>query len=116
MTYGSTINRPRHGEHGKEPRRAEVQARGRASKQRASGARPLSCLHREAGLAAVAAELNLPIHTLDLEVAEAIKRGAAALFLAGYGPRPIRGRQYARTVSEGSPRRPLRNATKARRS
>src|SRR5271154_2489638 len=44
-------------------------------------------LCRAFGLAAVAAELNLQMDTLEPETARAIERGAAALFLAGYGPR-----------------------------
>jgi len=44
-------------------------------------------LCRAFGLAAVAAELNLQLHTLGPATAEAIERGAAALFLAGYGPK-----------------------------
>jgi hypothetical protein len=47
----------------------------------------LSPLCRAFGLAAVAAELNLQMDTLEPETARAIERGAAALFLAGYGPR-----------------------------
>src|SRR5271163_836095 len=49
--------------------------------------RPLSSVCRAFGLAAVAAELNLQLDTLEPETAKAIERGAAALFLAGYGPR-----------------------------
>ncbi len=49
--------------------------------------RPLSPLCRAFGLAAVAAELNLQLDTLEPETAKTIERGAAALFLAGYGPR-----------------------------
>ncbi|MGA2793774.1 MAG: hypothetical protein ABSE69_09590 [Roseiarcus sp.] len=75
-----------------------------------------SGLCREIGLAAVAAELNLQVNTLESEVAEAVERGAAALFLAGYGPRlphyPSRGR-----VGEQGSRRKVRQAvTKTRRS
>jgi hypothetical protein len=55
-------------------------------------------LYRAFGLAAVAAELNLDIDMLEPETAEAVARGAAALFLAGYGPKGIRSR----------PRRPFR--------
>ena len=57
-------------------------------------ARPLGrerspfCLHREVGLAAIAAELQLELFTLAPEVAQAVEKGAAALFLSGYGPRP----------------------------
>jgi len=54
--------------------------------QSASIAKPLVCLHREAGLAAVAVEFNLQAYDLEPEVAEAVGRGAAALFLGGYGP------------------------------
>ena len=43
-------------------------------------------LCRAFGLAAVAAELNLRTDILEPETAEAVTRGAAALFLAGYGP------------------------------
>ena len=49
--------------------------------------RPSSPLCRAFGLAAVAAELNLQLETLEPDTAKAIERGAAALFLAGYGPR-----------------------------
>jgi hypothetical protein len=57
----------------------------------ASGGRePLSSLYREIGLAAVASGLKLQLNTLDADVAEAVERGAAALFLAGYGPSLIR--------------------------
>ena len=55
----------------------------RAWEQSAGFAEPLSSLYREAGLAAVAVELNLQVHTLAPEVAEAVERGAAALFLGG---------------------------------
>jgi hypothetical protein len=44
------------------------------------------------GLAAVAAELNLKIDTLEPEVGQAVEKGAAALYLAGYGPRTARVR------------------------
>ncbi len=56
------------------------------------------------GLAAVAAELNLRIDTLEHEVAQAIERGAAALYLAGYGPRVVRAGERRRTDANG--RRP----------
>ena len=48
---------------------------------------PSSSLCRAVGLAAVAAEFGLQIHTLDPMTAAAVERGAAALFLAGYSPR-----------------------------
>jgi hypothetical protein len=47
---------------------------------------PPSDLCRAFGLAAVAAELDLEIDALEPETAEAVARGAATLFLAGYGP------------------------------
>jgi hypothetical protein len=37
----------------------------------------------------------LQVDTLEPEVAEAVERGAAALFLSGYGPHPKRTRQRA---------------------
>lgn len=49
--------------------------------------RPLSSMCREVGLAAVAAELHLAVDDLELDTADAVERGAAALFLAGFGPR-----------------------------
>jgi hypothetical protein len=55
-------------------------------KQSAGFAEPLSGLYREAGLAAVAVEFNLRTYELAPEVAEAVERGAAALFLGGYSP------------------------------
>jgi hypothetical protein len=48
---------------------------------------PLSSLCRAVGMAAVATELSLQVHSLDPVTAAAVERGAAALFLAGYGPR-----------------------------
>jgi hypothetical protein len=53
---------------------------------------PQAELCRAFGLAAVAAELNLQIEMLEPEVAEAVGMGAAALFLAGYGPNGIHSR------------------------
>jgi hypothetical protein len=53
---------------------------------------PQAELCRAFGLAAVAAELNLQIEMLEPEVAEAVGMGAAALFLAGYGPKGIHSR------------------------
>ena len=52
------------------------------------GAKTLPCLYREVGLAAVAVALNLQLDAFEPDVADAVRRGAAALFLAGYGPRP----------------------------
>jgi hypothetical protein len=39
----------------------------------------------EVGMAAVAAELHLAINDLELDAADAVEKGAAALFLAGFG-------------------------------
>ena len=60
---------------------ATPQALGQAS----GGREPLS-LYREIGLAAVASGLKLQLNTLDPDVAEAVERGTAALFLRGTGP------------------------------
>ena len=75
-------------------------------------AKPLSCLYREAGLAAVAVELNLQVYELAPEVAEAVERGAAALFIGGYGPYSTLSRQSARA---GKPAR-LRKGQRAVRN
>jgi hypothetical protein len=40
----------------------------------------------EIGLAAVASGLKLQLNALDPDVAEAVERGTAALFLRGTGP------------------------------
>jgi hypothetical protein len=61
---------------------ATPQALGQAS----GGREPLSSLYREIGLAAVASGLKLQLNTLDPDVAEAVERGTAALFLRGTGP------------------------------
>jgi hypothetical protein len=66
---------------------ATAQALGQAS----GGCEPLPNLFREIGLAAVANELNLQLDTLDPDVAEAVERGAAALFPAWYGRSLTRG-------------------------
>ena len=47
--------------------------------QRAGSSRLLSRLYRDVGLAAVAAELQLPARGMDFETASAIERGAALL-------------------------------------
>ncbi|GEM_PF-3808209 len=47
--------------------------------QRAGSSRLLSRLYRDVGLAAVAAELQLPARAMDFETAAAIERGAALL-------------------------------------
>jgi hypothetical protein len=87
-----------------------------ACEQSAGFAEPLSSLCREAGLAAVAAELDLQVYELAPEVAEAVVRGAAALFLGGYGPYPTLTRQSAGVGKEGRQRKAPRAATKATRS
>ncbi len=80
--------------------------------------RLLSSLYREIGLAAVAIELNLQLNVLEPDVAEAIGRGAAALFHAGSGPSPIRHRRsdWAREKGSRLKMRRLRRVSKARRS
>jgi hypothetical protein len=47
--------------------------------QRAGSSRLLSRLYRDVGMAAVAAELQLPTRSMDFETASAIERGAALL-------------------------------------
>jgi hypothetical protein len=66
---------------------------------------PLFGLYREAGLAAVAVELNLQVYELAPEVAEAVERGAAALFLGGYGPYSTLTRQSAGVGKEARQRK-----------
>jgi SAM-dependent MidA family methyltransferase len=84
--------------------------------QSAGLAKPLFGLYREAGLAAVAVELNLQVDELAPEVAEAIERGAAALFLGGYSPYSTLTRQSAEVGKEARQRktpRAIRNQGKA---
>ena len=76
--------------------------------------KPLSNMTHEVGLAAVAAELHLGIDDLELDAADAVERGAAALFLAGFGPKPAASIARGRTV-KGSGRKTGRSST-ARRS
>jgi hypothetical protein len=73
--------------------------------QSAGFANPLFGLYREAGLAAVAVELNLQAYELAPEVAEAVERGAAALFLGGYGPYSTLTRQSAGVGKEARQRK-----------
>lgn len=71
---------------------------------------------RDVGLAAIAAELQLPISELELDTAEAVERGAAALYLGGFGPKaaaPAPPVARGRTGRGGSK---LRRLAKARRS
>ena len=91
---------------------ATAQAFGQAS----GGCEPLSSLYREIGLAAVANGLKLQLNTLDPDVAEAVERGAAALFLAGYGPSLTRFPRSVRAGEEGGRRKARHRASKARRS
>jgi hypothetical protein len=63
------------------------------------------------GLAAVAAELNLEIDTLEPEVGQAVQRGAASLFLAGYRRRSARAR-VRRHIDKGD-RRPTTGPVEA---
>ena len=83
----------------------------------ASGGRePLSSPYREIGLAAVASGLKLQLNTLDPDVAEAVERGAAALFLAGYGPSLTRFPRSVRAGEDGGGRKARHVASKARQS
>jgi hypothetical protein len=75
--------------------RQDLRATPRAWNQSVAFGKPQFDLCGEAGLAAVAVELNLPVYDLAPEVAEAVERGAAALFLGGYGPFSAPTRQGA---------------------
>jgi hypothetical protein len=78
--------------------------------------RPLSSMSREVGLAAVAAELQLSIDDLELDAADAVERGAAALFLAGFGPRMADPVSHGRNgKGRGSERRRSANVRRSRR-
>ena len=80
---------------------------------------PPSDLCRAFGLAAVAAELDLEIDTLEPETAQAVARGAAALFLAGYGPNGSRlrsRRQFGWESDRPKARRTARSERLAGRS
>jgi hypothetical protein len=76
--------------------------------------RPLSSMCREVGLAAVAAELQLQIDDLELDAAEAVERGAAALFLGGFSASPVASVAPSRTGKSGA--RKTRASTSVRRS
>ena len=76
--------------------------------------KPLSTMTHEVGMAAVAAELHLSIDELELDAADAVEKGAAALFLAGFGPKPAASLRRDRTA-KGSGRKTGRSAS-ARRS
>ena len=77
----------------------DLMATAQALGQATGGCEPLPNLYREIGLAAVANELNLQLNTLDPDVAEAVERGAAALFPAWYGPSLTRGAVAKRGTS-----------------
>lgn len=71
-------------------------------------------LCRAFGLAAIAAELDLQVDTLDPEAAEVVGRGAATLFLAGYGPKGSRS-QSSRQFGWDRDRPKSRRAARSRR-
>ncbi len=77
---------------------------------------PLSTMCREIGLAAVAAELQLRAGELELDAAVAVERGAAALFLAGFGPQANAAPPRSRIGKARAGRKFQRTAAKARRS
>jgi hypothetical protein len=85
----------------------------RARNEGAGFAEPLAILYREAGLAAVAVELHLHAYELSPEVAEAVERGAAALFLSGYGPYRTLTRPSADVVKEVRRRKAPRSARRS---
>jgi len=60
--------------------------------------KPRSSMTREVGMAAVAAELHLGIDDVELDAAEAVEKGAAALFLAGFGPQRVASIARGRTA------------------
>jgi hypothetical protein len=72
---------------------------------------PLSSMCREIGLAAVAAELHLRASELELDAAVAVERGAAALFLAGFGPQSTPLGRVGKSRGE----RKVRRASRKRR-
>jgi hypothetical protein len=81
-----------------------------------SSEQPLSSLCRAVGLAAVAAELNLHLHTLEPVTAAAVERGAAALFLAGYSRRTIGHTSGARLNEKTGERKGRSGLTDSTRS
>jgi hypothetical protein len=72
-------------------------------------------LCRAFGLAAIAAELDLQVDTLEPEAAEIVGRGAAMLFLAGYGPKGSRS-QSNRQSGWDRARPKARRAARSRRT
>ena len=61
-------------------------------------------------MAAVAAELHLDLDDLDLDAADDVEKGAAALFLAGFGPKRVASIARSRTA-KGSGRKAGRSAS-----
>jgi hypothetical protein len=76
-------------------------------------AKSLSSMTHEVGMAAVAAELHVDIDGLELDAADAVEKGAAALFLAGFGPKPVASNARGRTA-KGSSRKTARSASMRR--
>jgi hypothetical protein len=72
--------------------------------------KPLSSMTHEVGMAAVAAELHLRIDDLELDAADDVEKGAAALFLAGFGPKRVASIGRGRTA-KGSGRKAGRSAS-----
>jgi len=72
--------------------------------------KPLSSMTHEVGMAAVAAELHLGIDDLELDAADDVEKGSAALFLAGFGPKRIASVTRGRTA-KGSGRNTGRSAS-----
>jgi hypothetical protein len=95
---------------------ADLTPDARAPGEASSGRRPLSSLYRDIGLATVATELNLQLDTLEADVAEAVRRGATALLLAGFGPSLNRHRRSVRAGEKGGRHKLRRLARKARQS
>jgi hypothetical protein len=72
--------------------------------------KPLSSMTHEVGMAAVAAELHLGIDDLELDAADDVEKGAAALFLAGFGPKRVASIARGR-AAKGSGRNKGRSAS-----
>jgi hypothetical protein len=72
--------------------------------------KPLSSMAHEVGMAAIAAELHLDIDDLELDAADAVQKGAAALFLAGFGRQRVASIARGRTA-KGSGRKAGRAAS-----
>jgi hypothetical protein len=59
--------------------RKDLPAKSQSLEQRAGHSKLLSRLYRDVGLAAVAAELALPLDSLESDLVEAVERGASLL-------------------------------------